>query len=155
MIQIIPNFIAINEIDEILKQTNFQEFTPVNYSPGVMTKVPYKPNNTNLFNQLKLLQYGNLSSVEMLLYKIGSHSPLHMDKASFDGGSMWSRTGILMCSDQYEGGELLFPKLNTKLKLPKGTFISFPAGENTEIYTHGVDKIISGERISLVVRYCR
>ena len=137
MIHIIPNFLSNEEIDLMLSQTKFEEFTPVSYSPGVMTKVPYKPNNKNLFNKLNQLQYGELRSVEMLLYKLGSYSPLHIDEASFDGGPKWIRTGILMCTETYTGGELLFPRINGKFKFPKGTFISFPAGKGSNIYKIG------------------
>lgn len=144
-----------DDIDFMISRTNFKEFTPVDYSPGVLTQVPYKPSRPIIFDALARLEYGNLQSIEMLLYKVDSHSPLHMDKSSFDGGKKWIRTVILMCNDSYEGGELTFSNLSMNLKLPKGTLISFPAGSDSVLYTHGVNKITSGERISLVFRYCR
>jgi hypothetical protein len=153
MINIIPNFISTDDIDDMISNTNFQEFTPVDYSPGVMTSVPYKPSRQTVFTEMAKLNYGNLQSVEMLLYKVNSHSPLHMDRSSFDGGKKWIRTAILMCNDAYEGGELMFPNLSMNVKLPKGTLISFPAGNDSVLYTHGVNKIISGDRISLVFRF--
>jgi hypothetical protein len=154
MIEIIPNFMSNEDIDTMISETAFDQFTPVDYSPGVLTQVPYKPSSKLLFEKLRDRHYGNLQSVEMLLYREGSHSPIHIDKSSFDGGKKWIRTGILFCSDTYEGGELKFPNLDMSVKLPKGSFISFPAGSDSQIYSHGVSEIISGERISLVVRYC-
>lgn len=155
MIAIIPNFISSDDIDVIISKTNFNEFVPIDYSPGVLSKNSFRPDCPIIFSSLTKLNYGNLQSIEMLLYKANSYSPTHIDGGSIDGGKQWIRTVILMCSDEYSGGELLFPNLNINLKLPKGTLISFPAGQDSLLYSHGVNKINSGDRISLVFRYCR
>ena len=59
-------------------------------------------------------------------------------------------SGLLYLNDSYEGGEINFTQYDIKLKPKPGTFIFFEGNKNT---MHGVNKIISGERINLVSFY--
>ena len=56
-------------------------------------------------------------------------------------------TFIACLKDEYEGGVLILPKQNVKIKLSKGDLVLFP-GSHT--HPHGLTQLISGERIVLV-----
>ena len=50
---------------------------------------------------------------------------------------------IIYLNDDYEGGEIFFPKYNIHMKPKAGTLIFFPS---TNMYAHGVTEVISGVR---------
>ena len=56
-------------------------------------------------------------------------------------------TFVACLDDNYEGGDLVFPKQNVSVNLKKGDLVLFP-GSYT--HPHGVTKLISGERIVMV-----
>lgn len=56
-------------------------------------------------------------------------------------------TFVACINDNYEGGDLVFPKQNVNINLKKGDLVLFP-GSYT--HPHGVTKLISGERIVMV-----
>ena len=53
-------------------------------------------------------------------------------------------------NDDYEGGELVFPKLNFSVKPKAGQLIMFPSGAE---YAHSVNRINLGERRTVVAFY--
>ena len=53
-------------------------------------------------------------------------------------------------NDDYDGGEIVFPKFGVTLKPKAGQLIMFPAGAE---YAHYVNRINSGERKTVVVFY--
>jgi predicted 2-oxoglutarate/Fe(II)-dependent dioxygenase YbiX len=57
---------------------------------------------------------------------------------------------LLYLSDDYEGGELLFPNLDIEMKPKAGTLVSFLGNED---FLHGVNPVISGERYNIVIFY--
>ena len=57
---------------------------------------------------------------------------------------------LLYLSDDYEGGELIFPNLNIEMKPSAGTVVSFLGNDD---FLHGVNPVISGERYNLVIFY--
>jgi len=62
--------------------------------------------------------------------------------------NMWS--GHLACliylNDDYDGGEIYFPRQEISIKPKAGTLITFPGSLH---YIHGVNKIISGTRYTI------
>lgn len=52
---------------------------------------------------------------------------------------------VVYLTDDYEGGEFFFNDLDYRVKPSAGTVVTFPANH---FYTHGVTKLISGERIT-------
>jgi hypothetical protein len=52
---------------------------------------------------------------------------------------------ILYLNDDYEGGELFFPKYNIHLKPKPGTLVFFPS---TNMYAHGVTEVTDGIRFT-------
>lgn len=88
----------------------------------------------------------------------GGKNTLHMDNWYEDLGgnlkprpfNMHDRSGLLYLTDDYEGGELYFPKQNLKFKPKAGTFIFFEG--NMEI-PHEVLEVTSGTRCNIISFY--
>jgi hypothetical protein len=55
---------------------------------------------------------------------------------------------VVYLTDEYEGGEFFFNYLDYKVKPSAGDVITFPANH---FYTHGVTKLISGERLTITL----
>lgn len=55
---------------------------------------------------------------------------------------------VVYLTEDYEGGEFFFNYLNYKIKPAAGDVITFPANH---FYTHGVTKLLSGERITITL----
>lgn len=81
----------------------------------------------------------------------GAELPAHKDEdANNDGifdGKKRSHVCSVLLNDDYEGGELVFPDLNKKIKAPAGSFVLFPG----YYVKHGVAKITKGTRRVLLV----
>lgn len=77
----------------------------------------------------------------------GERQDLHADGETAGGWPTYNYIvdygSIMYLNDNYEGGEIFFPKYHMKLKPKPGTLIFFPSNRN---YTHGVNEIISGVR---------
>lgn len=151
MIKIIPNFIAEEYIDKLVSSIDMSQAKEYPGQQGVKTVygIHYPPVHKNAH------WYGKIVSMEFLTYDVGSKMSPHIDGRSFDGNYNWIRTGILFMNhpDEYEGGELVFNKMNTVIKAPKGTFVLLPAGPNSQDYTHSVNVVTKGKRMSLVLRF--
>jgi predicted 2-oxoglutarate/Fe(II)-dependent dioxygenase YbiX len=65
-----------------------------------------------------------------------------------DGYSQNVYSAILYLSNDYDGGEIKFSKLNIELKPDPGTLIFFPGIEEFE---HGVSPVLSGERTNFIL----
>ncbi len=147
MIKIIPNFLDEQTFSKFVSSFDRSKTEPVEYSPNVLT-IKY-----NRIPLREVMQYGKVSFIETLFYTNGAFSPSHVDHGPLDEWNDWKSTGILYCTDDYDGGEIFFSKLNIIMKPKKNTFIMFPAGIGTNIYEHGVHPVISGERIATVFRF--
>ena len=99
-------------------------------------------------------------AVELLTYLPGSMSSPHLDVmgSHYDSSSIhrvaqWSKTGIVLLNDEFEGGELYFPNLGLMFgREHKNSLIEFSAGE-IEHYVHGVYPVTSGIRYTLIFRW--
>lgn len=148
MIQIHPNFLTDKEFNEMLSSVDRTNLHDV---PNAHNTKSYHFRESNIYR--KLCPFGKLAFQETLIYSEGGYSQLHIDGYSSAGGDPWVATGILFCNEEYDGGELLFPKLGISLKPKKNTFLLFPAGNDSHVYEHGVDLVKSGERITTIFRF--
>lgn len=88
----------------------------------------------------------------------GGKNTLHMDNwyENFNNElrprpyNMYDRSGILYLTDNYEGGEIYFPKQDFKIKPKAGTFIFFEG--NIEV-PHEVLEVTSGVRCNIISFY--
>jgi predicted 2-oxoglutarate/Fe(II)-dependent dioxygenase YbiX len=86
----------------------------------------------------------------------GSLNPLHSDSTELDGRAyhddeetQYSALIYLNSSgEEYEGGDILFPKQKTRISPKVGTVVFFKGDHH---YPHQVEKVISGERRTIVM----
>lgn len=98
----------------------------------------------------KVHDEGVTSVVEM---KTGDSMPVHLDHGSAQNKSVGLKTGaghptrdissVLYYNNNYEGGEIYFPKQDLLVKPEPGMFICFPAKDE---FPHQVKEIKSGYR---------
>ena len=81
---------------------------------------------------------------KILKYDVGGKFDTHMD----DGGGNFRRVStVYYLNDNYEGGEIEFPRFNVKYKPKENDMIIFPS---TYTYNHAVSTITSGERYCII-----
>lgn len=81
---------------------------------------------------------------EILKYGAGNFFIDHVD----DGLFMTRKVSMVYYfNDDYEGGEMYFPRFDLTIKPKEGQLLLFPAAY---IYNHNVNEIISGTRYSMV-----
>jgi predicted 2-oxoglutarate/Fe(II)-dependent dioxygenase YbiX len=77
----------------------------------------------------------------------GENQDVHADGETADGWPGYNYIvdygSIIYLNEEYEGGELFFPKYNIHIKPKAGTLIFFPS---TNMYAHGVTGVKSGVR---------
>jgi hypothetical protein len=78
----------------------------------------------------------------------GAFNVVHVDNRSEDEKS--DHAGLLYLNDDYEGGELVFPKQSLTYKPKKGTFITF---FGNQLLPHGVKKVVNGTRGNIISFY--
>lgn len=83
-------------------------------------------------------------SYSILKYGIGQNFVNHVDD-HFEGPRRISHVHYL--NDNYEGGEIEFPRFNITYKPKANESIFFPSGY---VYNHSVHPVISGERYAIV-----
>jgi hypothetical protein len=145
MIQIYPNFFEPQELARITATLDN------NLSPVPNSKNVYTTGARSFKVREKVQQFGTVVYQELLVYNTNAISYLHTD-GGYDPKTPWVTTGILGCNDEYTGGNLYFPNLGLSMKLPVNTLFIFPAGD-LEMYTHGVEEVLSGKRITAVFRF--
>ena len=98
--------------------------------------------------------YGQYWGVVMRYYEVfnfvkyegtGQHFAVHADHGPAYVTTV-SAVGYL--NDDYEGGELIFPRFDLKIKPEPGDLVVFPS---TFIYEHSSEPIINGDKYSIVV----
>lgn len=97
-----------------------------------------------VLNKEKLIQHTVFGMLPTLFkYSKGYSLPLHMDTKY----SKWiTYASVIYFNDDYEGGELSFPKLNTSIKPKAGELIIFSQTEDN--YYHEIKRIKTGIRYS-------
>lgn len=91
---------------------------------------------------------------QLLYYTKGGHYKPHYDGEALwvnpDGTKQWKKSidrdisTVLFLNDDFEGGEFVFPKHKIRIKPEPGLLVAFPS---THHYLHGVEPVISGERV--------
>jgi predicted 2-oxoglutarate/Fe(II)-dependent dioxygenase YbiX len=117
-------------------------------------------NNYNIrkhINPFYKFEIRDCEAVSLLHYGIGGHYLPHNDSEAIwihnDGTEVWRKvvdrdiSVVYFLNDDFEGGELEFPELKLKVKPESGTMICFPS---THQYHHGVNKVTSGNRFTMV-----
>lgn len=94
---------------------------------------------------------------QILVYHPGGHYRPHVDgEALFDDGSgqlQWVKNVdrdislVVYLNDDYEGGEIVFPKQAISVKPRKGMLVAFPS---THHFLHGVNPVVRGHRFAIV-----
>lgn len=107
----------------------------------------YKPEENIFLNGDELRKYVKFKWREIYFYRytpessVNSHKMLHWDFSQF--------TFVLCLTDDYEGGELCFPRQEQKLRLHKGDMVLFPGGLTHPHYvnptTGGVRDVLVGQ----------
>lgn len=86
-----------------------------------------------------------------LWYDAGFGITLHADDSS-NGSRDYHRvlTVLIYLNNDYEGGEIVFPDHDLKIKPEKGEMIAFPSNR---LFKHEVTPIISGHRFAIMQTY--
>lgn len=98
--------------------------------------------------------YGQYWGVVMRYYEVfnfvkyegtGKHFAVHADHGP---AYVTTVSAVAYLNDNYEGGELIFPRFGLKIKPEPGDLVVFPS---TYIYEHSSEPIINGDKYSIVV----
>lgn len=110
--------------------------------------------NKSIFDLSGELVFLRLFAQEM---NEGADAPAHIDNTDMFRSEHRSLrenenyySSLLYLSDDYEGGELIFPNLDIEIKPKAGTLVSFLGNEE---FLHGVKPVTSGQRYNLVIFY--
>ena len=85
---------------------------------------------------------------QFVKWEPGWELPPHCDNCEPDGispnATPWrSHGGVIYLNDNFEGGEIFYPKLNKEIRPKSGMMVIHPAGLP---YLHGVKKVTEGVR---------
>lgn len=153
-----PSFSKRNISDGASNGNNmfqYDEFTNFNIGLDLMSGLAYRMQKTisdHYHNEyyIKSLMYSKMTT--------GSKNNLHMDnwyqttdkKIKPRPYNKLDRSGLLYLNDDYEGGEIYFPKQHWRVKPKAGTLIFF---EGNFDCPHEVEEVISGARHNLISFY--
>lgn len=149
----------IINISETLPKSNtvYQSYQTVD-----ITKCYIKPHILDILKESQI-DVPEDCSVEVLKYKSGSSNMVHVDANgdhTLDSGAFksveWKMTGIVLLNDDFDGGELYFPRQFRPREFGKGFkrhLIRFTAGNSSLDFAHGVREVRNGTRYVLVFRY--
>jgi hypothetical protein len=90
----------------------------------------------------------------------GGHHPLHADNSKKDTAGNWvpnhtpdrAFSTIVYLNDNFEGGEIVFPLQNTRIKPLEGLLVGFPSGSE---FVHEVLSVTRGRRYTLPMWFGR
>lgn len=95
--------------------------------------------------------------LQLLHYGKGGHYIPHVDAETLytdeDGLELWEKTldrdlsVVYFLNEDFDGGELFFPKLDLLIRPEAGGVVCFPSDHN---YIHGVKPVTAGRRYTLV-----
>lgn len=93
---------------------------------------------------------------QILVYHPGGHYRPHIDAEALfnDNGELkWVKnvdrdiSMVLYLNDDYDGGEIVFPKQALSVKPRKGMLVAFPSSHH---FLHGVNPVVTGTRYAIV-----
>lgn len=91
------------------------------------------------------------TSIEALICSENKGMPAHFDDSPENNKTKTHYGMVLYLNDNYDGGEIYYPKLNLQYKPKRGDLIIHPG---TEEYMHGVKDISNGNRYVITFFAC-
>jgi prolyl 4-hydroxylase len=124
---------ALNSENALLYQMHKKTFKSI--YPNADDYARYWGVGINFFEAFNFVKYDGK----------GTHFKVHADH-----GPAYVATVSIVAyiNDDYEGGELYFPRFNLTIKPKKGDVVIFPS---TYIYEHASNDMISGKKYSIVI----
>jgi predicted 2-oxoglutarate/Fe(II)-dependent dioxygenase YbiX len=93
-------------------------------------------------------------SQQLVLWNEGHSMPVHVDNAHPDGSAHGTPhreyASVLYLNDDYQGGEIYFPKQGYRLRPRTGMLVAFPGSDEAP---HGVTAVLKGERLTMPAWY--
>jgi len=141
------------EVDKHTRDTQTVDIEPI--KPVVLDLMRYAVKDfLNPFFNVKIK---DSELPQILVYHPGGHYRPHIDgEALFNDGSgvlSWRRNVardislIVYLNDDFEGGDIVFPKQAIGIKPRKGMLLAFPS---THHFLHGVNPVLKGTRYAIV-----
>jgi predicted 2-oxoglutarate/Fe(II)-dependent dioxygenase YbiX len=107
-------------------------------------------NKTKMFIENKFLLSLKITYPSIVVWNIGDKQSPHADKEHIDGTdngfSFRDISSLIYINNDYEGGEIYFPKQNIEIKPDSGDLVCFPGDKE---YMHGVKEITNGKRFTI------
>jgi predicted 2-oxoglutarate/Fe(II)-dependent dioxygenase YbiX len=165
----IENFVEKNDTKEIYEfAKNIKNFNGAQSSEiwknRVCDGLSINKENKNIYNKLFNI-YVNIAKnfieskfnfvlnypiPSIVIWNVGDIQPPHADKENPDGTDngtpFYDISSLIYLNDDYEGGEIYFPKQGIEIKPKAGDFVCFPGDKE---YMHGVKEITYGKRFTI------
>jgi predicted 2-oxoglutarate/Fe(II)-dependent dioxygenase YbiX len=81
-------------------------------------------------------------------FKSGDSMPVHSDRGPYETNNDILHGFVIYLNDDYEGGEIYYPKKFLSIKPKKYSLVVHPGSEE---YEHGVREVTAGERYALTM----
>lgn len=161
-IEVIPSVLSLEEVNKLLldidpktNATDMKYFVAPEETYGIK-KIKCTEHEIIKLSLHRLnINESSLESASIVYYPTGSYNAPHADNCSIDNGVVtkhkdWTHTGIIFLNSEFTGGELVYPNQGCVFYPTIGTMVITPAGEQ---YIHYVNKVLTGERFTLVFRF--
>jgi predicted 2-oxoglutarate/Fe(II)-dependent dioxygenase YbiX len=153
-IRVIPNFVSELDCQKAVELLNTSNLYKFKYNDNVSI-IPLRESEIDSTALIKkysdkaLYEIGvpGLSTVEgfLSLWRVGGWAGEHID--NHREAEFMTHSTVIYLNDDYEGGEIYFPKLNFKHKPTRGDAVIFPCSGPE--YVHGVTEVTSGTRYTI------
>lgn len=161
-IEFIPSVLTPQECARLLEETDPKcNSSDMTYFSNIDTPLKIKKLDVTFHPLVKdILSRLNINekivdTVKIVYYPEGSENPLHSDSSALVDDKVvkfkdWVSTGVLFLNDNFDCGELVYPKQGLIVKPTIGCMLIAPTDFN---YAHYVAPTMNGERFSLVFRF--
>lgn len=157
-ITIVPNLLSLEDRSELINILKTKKTIPFKDNPAVMVsslmnnetyQAIKKYSDVCINVHRKINNMENLYTTEGFLshWPTGSFAGEHVDNHS--GYEFLTHSSVIYLNDEYEGGEIYFPKLDFEYRPQAGDGIFFPCSEPHLV--HGVREITSGDRYTIAM----
>ena len=156
-IVVYPNLISHEQCTKLINDIDAKQSEDTSYFSGYEQDYGIKKKRCPDHELVKYICDNlcyDLDSAALVYYPTNSFNGIHCDNSINENGiwkriKSWERTAILFCNNNFTGGELIYPEQGCVFIPTVGTIIETPAGPE---YLHSVNKVITGERYTLVLR---
>lgn len=156
-VMIVENFLSHAKCDELVHRTKERLYTKTHsfYGSGPEEFGPIKDFESEIRKDTeKVLEkyfehymvnstHQEFNCVKIIKYSDGQSLPVHSDPERTPQGQTRTIGMILFLNDNFDGGELIFPKQEIIVTPEKGTLVVFPM---SYMYPHLVNGVINGDR---------